>query len=150
MNKSVNYELAKLLKEKGFNEQSSCFYTKPNSKMFGLDEHGRCYPIKNNPKTLWVIGNAVTLNEKNVYLAPTIAEVVMWIYEKYDIWISVDMVFEEHQTGFWYCIRESKDTDHAITSDEYNTSTEAYEAAIQYCLNHLINRMYERNTIPKG
>ena len=42
-------------------------------------------------------------------------------------------------TSFWYCIRESKDTDHAITSDEYSSPNEAYEAAIQYCLNNLID-----------
>ena len=120
MNTPISYELAKLLKEKGFNK-----------------------PCR------WYMKDGVTLsdsNETNDYLitgyysAPTIAEVVMWLYENHGIWISVDMVFEEHQTGFWYCIRESKDTDHAITSDEYNTPTEAYEVAIQYCLKNLINQ----------
>ena len=122
MNKPVKYELAKLLKEKGFNELCSSYYLKSDIA-----------PIETNVKCS---------NNRIAYsccTAPTIAEVLMWLYEKHGIWISVDMVFEEHQTGFWYCIRESKDTDHAITSDEYSSPNEAYEAAIQYCLNNLID-----------
>ena len=89
MNTPVNFELAKLLKEKGFEEISSNFYTNPRCKMFGIDEHGRYYPIKNKAKSLWISGNAATLDSKHVYYAPTIAEVVMWLYEKHGIWIEV-------------------------------------------------------------
>ena len=71
-------------------------------------------------------------------VSPTIADVVMWLYKKHGIWISVDMVFDEHQTGFWHCIRQSKIDDIAIQSDDYLKITEAYEAAIEYTLNNLI------------
>jgi hypothetical protein len=61
----VTFEQAKLLKEKGFDEECNRFYTKPNSKLFGIDEHGRTYgPIKNKPNVLWIVGNVVALNEK--------------------------------------------------------------------------------------
>ena len=89
MNTPVNFPIAKLLKEKGFEEISSNFYTNPRCKMFGIDEHGRYYPIKNKAKSLWISGNAATLDSKHVYYAPTIAEVMYWIYSKYDIWISL-------------------------------------------------------------
>ena len=71
-------------------------------------------------------------------VSPTIADVVMRLYKKHGIWISVDMVFGEDQTGFWYCIRESKEDDFAVQSDDYGTVTEAYESAIEYVLNNLI------------
>lgn len=89
MNTPASFELAKLLKEKGFDKQCLNFYTNPRCKMFGIDEHSRYYPIKNKAKTLWISGNAATLDFKHVYYAPTIAEVVYWIYSKYDIWISL-------------------------------------------------------------
>ena len=43
----ISFETAKLAKEKGFGAECLHFYTKPNSKMFGIDECGRSYPIKN-------------------------------------------------------------------------------------------------------
>ena len=75
----------------------------------------------------------------DVPVQTTIADVVDWLYNKHGIWISVDMIFEEHQTGFWYCIRQSKVDDSDIQSeDEYPTTKETYEAAIIYTLNNLI------------
>ena len=47
----VTYEIALELKELGFDEPCfNRFYTKPQSKMFGVDEKGRNYPIKNTSK----------------------------------------------------------------------------------------------------
>lgn len=48
----TTFETAKLAKEKGFNIETLHFYTKSNSKMFGIDEKGRSYPIKNTSKKL--------------------------------------------------------------------------------------------------
>ena len=80
---------------------------------------------------------------------PTIAEVVMWIYEKYGIWISVDC---DCYGILWYAnlsVASEKNWDnidlrHEIISaskkfpNEHNSPTEAYEAAILYTLNNLI------------
>lgn len=84
----ISFETAKLAKEKGFNIDSFYFYTKPNSKVFGIDEHGRNYPIINKPKTLFVVGNAVALNIKNVYLAPTQSLLQKWLRDVHniDVW----------------------------------------------------------------
>ena len=94
MNTPVKFELAKLLKEKG-------------------------YPFE-----------FITVGElKEVPLnIPTIAEVVMWLYEKHNIWIEV--YFDGHQKNF-YIVQNGEEI-------EFNSPTEAYEAAITYCLNNLL------------
>jgi len=48
------------------------------------------------------------------------------------------MIYETSQIGFWYCIRQSKEDDKAIDSNEYPTPQKAYESAIEYTLNNLI------------
>ena len=86
MNKPINFELAKLLKEKGFHEITlQCYRT-----------------IEHTDDRLkwWKVG---TLNEPiyckladhndgyyGICSAPTIAEVVMWLYEKYGVWVVVN------------------------------------------------------------
>lgn len=149
MNTPVNFLIAKLLKEKGFEEISSNFYTNPRCKMFGIDEHGRYYPIKNKAKSLWISGNAATLDSKHVYYAPTIAEVVMWLYEKHGIWINVWSdtnlnlpKFFRPSAEWFYVINcdlsDSYDPQTGKPKQLFNSPTEAYEAAIEYTLNNLI------------
>ena len=62
-------------------------------------------------------------------------QVVEWLRVNHGIWISVDMVYETTQTGFWYSIRQSKEDDKAICSNEYPTPQEAYSAAFDYIFN---------------
>ena len=64
---------------------------------------------------------------------PTIAEVIMWLHEKYRVWISVD---PENDTDTWFhTISHNKS---GTVFGDYNSPTEAYEAAIEYCLRNLI------------
>lgn len=64
---------------------------------------------------------------------PTIAEVVMWLYEKYMIWISVD---PENDTNTWFhTISHGKST---TVFGNYSSPTEAYEAGIEHILTDLI------------
>ena len=69
---------------------------------------------------------------------PTIADVVMWLYEKHGIWISSD--FSEVDESFTYKIHliNSDNLPRIFTDCGYNSPTEAYEAAIIYTLNNLI------------
>jgi hypothetical protein len=141
MNKPITFEIAKLLKDKGIDIQCWNFYTKPNSKMFGIDEHYRNYPIKNTSKKLYTVGEHAVLNFKNLFYAPTIAEVVMWIYEKHGIWISVtkDITVNWANNYFnYYILSPNKTTGSNIGGTQPNTPTEAYLAAIEYTLNNLI------------
>jgi hypothetical protein len=132
MNNPVNFETAKLLKEKGFDVPASDCYNL-NGLLFSngwceyiADDHefdGLIYPNK--------------LKEKDV-LAPTIAEVVMWLYDKHGIWIIADpcVNFECWTPGVF----TKSDTNLGKYKGllELNTPTEAYEAAIIYTLKNLI------------
>jgi hypothetical protein len=109
MNKPISYPLAKLLKEKGFDEPCPNLYYQPE----------RCKK-------------------------PTIAEVVMWLYEKHGIWVSVsvDTLFNKGK----FCILIYKDKglgleNYPLDNTEfspYESPTEAYEVAIEYTLTKLI------------
>lgn len=78
---------------------------------------------------------------------PTIAEVVMWLYEKHGIWIKVDVAAKY----FWhpsilniedgsFKVHPSYVSQKFIEKENrmYNSPTEAYSAAIEYTLNNLI------------
>lgn len=132
MNTQISFEIAKLLKEKGFDKETLHFYTKPRSKMFGIDEHYRNYPIKNISKKLYKVGEYLVLNTENLYFAPTIAEVVMWLYEKHGIWISV-LQHTKNGKGVYF-----ESFVNSMTFSGYNSPTKAYEAAIEYTLKNLI------------
>lgn len=116
MNKEVSLKIAKLLKQKGFND----------------------FPCKGYYK----IEEFVPISLHNVaspynYLAPTIADVIMWLYETYSIWIYV----RNFETLF-FCsyILQYGDSIIAFNNDNkgYDLPAKAYEAAIEYTLNNLI------------
>lgn len=124
MNTPVKYELAKLLKEKGFDIPTLYFYLDGSLK----------YNHSIKPRNSNVLLGTLDVS------APTIAEVVMWIYEKHGIWIEVqcpDVLYElwsytvhkPHKCGN-YGSQNSFDT--------FNSPTEAYETAIEDVLNNLI------------
>ena len=112
MNTPVKFEIAKLLREKGYNEKCKLLYKD--------GELINCKPYN-------VVDNK-TFQSTRYYIAPTIAEVVMWLYEKHNIWIEV--YFDGHQKNF-YIVQNGEEI-------EFNSPTEAYEAAITYCLNNLL------------
>lgn len=73
MNKEVNFELAKLLKEKGFPQlNTGLYYTKD----------------KEHCLVGWGF-NDRTEESFAQYSAPTIAEVVMWLYEKHGVDVKI-------------------------------------------------------------
>lgn len=130
MNTPVSFELAKLLKEKEF---------KP-TKLFGYIS--KLY--NPNTKTLLAYGRTGRIDLSKAYFAPTIAEVVMWLYEKHGIWISC----ETSKLGKFNYRLSKKEESKLITVPfmfevinagyDYNSSTQAYESAIEYTLNNLI------------
>jgi len=109
MNTLVSFELARLLKEKGFNIEKQNFY---NS-----------YGQLNKDIEDFFIPR---------YEAPTISDVVMWLYEKHGIWIAVDL--DDDDT--FVCVVRSES--YVTAFDNTNTPTEAYLQAIEYTLKNLI------------
>lgn len=126
MTTTVKYPLAKLLKEKGFDNHcdkkyiAQCLWQKPNSreKYKNSEIHQNCSDVS----------------------APTIAEVVMWLYEKHGIWIDVSLnQFSKSKDLQWmYSIVFTEDCTYSHSPKSYISPTEAYEAAIEYVLTHLI------------
>lgn len=164
MNKPVSFELAKLLKEKGFDEECDYLVYEGNKYQYLKGEKYRntflsikgediVIPnekdwekqIKENPEKFdrkkW--GIKIT--------APTIADVVMWLYEKHDVWISpipdsssghqllmrkMSVHLFRYRNGLNVQTETLRNIDGNIIY--FLSPTEAYEAAIEYILNNLI------------
>jgi hypothetical protein len=123
MNTPVSFPLAKLLKEKGF--EGNYFH----------------YWNRVNYSGEWEVDTRIWDTSVDYIEAPTIADVVMWLYEKNGIWISVDVI----NNLFKYKILQIEGTvsktfgnEIRCSSFDYNSPKEAYEAAIEYTLNNLI------------
>ena len=114
----VSFEVKQLLYDKGWRYE------------LGVDETG--YRVEHSlAEQRWNEGDLT-------YLDITIAEVVMWLYEKHEIWISADTIGGEWH---WSCYRHESnfETKQLGESDNnVNSPTEAYEAAIEYTLNKLL------------
>lgn len=116
MNTPVSFELAKLLNK------------------------NKCYILSNNrynKKGTFTYSKAWSIS------APTISEVVMWLYETHDIWIMVDMTGSKkfYPRGRMIDKKGKHHVGDFKYNNErliYNSPTEAYEAAILYCLTNLI------------
>ena len=122
MNAPVNFEIAKFLKEKEFNKPCKLYY-KEDKKLY-------------EGTVKWI--NSMSLE---MISAPTITDVVMWLYEKHGIWISVvPYNDEELSQTLWEnkIIHISDDYNDCSDYTFYHSPTEAYEAAIEYTLNNLI------------
>ncbi len=145
----VSFEVAKLLKEKGFN--------------------GPCYKVwesHGDSQTLvgasWFVEGETVVNRESVdaaakqyvyeyslnnnvegYLAPTLQMTIKWLREvhNYDISICLDSYVEPYDNEYYIVIRRRKDRFEEISPCEqtyFKTYEEACEAAIKYCLENLI------------
>ena len=137
MNTLVNFELAKLLKEKMFDKPVNNYTSERDGDYFSNEKQMISY--KNYNQIC------------NIYSRPTIAEVVMWLYEKYGIWIysysvAPYILDEEEYPKIVFVSKVQKfkefdrfiDTDNGLAVNHFNSPIEAYEAAIAYTLKNLI------------
>ena len=93
MNTPVNFELAKLLKEKEYKREEGYSYVIVNTDILN-------HSVGDNYIS-YSIGSLLkySIKEKTIP-APTIAEVVMWLYEKHGIWISVEQNIYENRFDY--------------------------------------------------
>ncbi len=130
MNKEVSLKIAKLLKQKGFKDFPCNGYYKIE-EFVPISLHNVASPYN--------------------YLAPTIADVIMWLYETYDIWIQTPFSHNDIKPFCWVIsktlrnISEEEENKNCwlsgIDNDNtqgYDSPTEAAESAIEYTLNNLI------------
>lgn len=126
----VSLEVAKLLREKEFNE--ICEYEYGVPKVDGEYVLQRFFkPIKNSD----LIDEA--------YTAPTLAVAMKWLREvhNYHICISIDSYVKPYNNEYYFFIRRRKDKFEEISPCEqvfFKTYEEAAEVAIKYCLEKLI------------
>lgn len=123
-----SFEVAKLLKEKGFNEQCRAAYTN-YGKLFTTQIQQYITNILCSKGTLWDC------------TAPTLQMAMKWLREKYGIFIAInndDLDFN------WQCydlINRGSTLDPKILSESYagyKTYEEAVEAAFKFALENLI------------
>lgn len=124
MNTPVSFEIAKLLKEKGIHiETLKGYYTHGDTQLL-----------------LWVGSEHWNNQEDFLGYAPTISEVVMWLYEKHGIWVSISLnEFSEPKDLQWmYSIIFTEDCTYSHSPEAYSLPTEAYSQAIEYTLKNFI------------
>ena len=114
MNTLISFELKVLLFKKGFRYELSHSYD---------PELGGTRVNHSLAEQRWNEGDLT-------YVDITSADVVMWLYEKHGIWVSVE------QNSFIGGGKSSFISN--VERTEYNSPTEAYEAAIEYTLKNLI------------
>lgn len=80
--------------------------------------------------------NQATINGTLVF--PTIADVIMWLYKNHGIWCYPFRVKNYGEVKWYYTIETTEDILLYSPVLTFNSPTEAYEAAIKYCLTKLI------------
>ena len=133
MNTTVSFEIAKLLKEKGFDKPTIAYRQK--SAVIG-DE--KILPLSvPNHEFYWGPVDWNNYSEQVPYYSmPTIAEVVMWLYEKHGVWIVSKKV---NGLNKWFAqIYKNNSNDLCDTDIATISPAEAYTAAIGYVLTKLI------------
>ena len=137
MNAIINFSTAKLLKEKGFDEKCSHYYI---NDFQNFKHDGKLYKtsLPNDLDNENIFQYVKRTNQPHLCNAPTIAEVVMWLYEKHGIWIYASD--NSARLGFMYQIQRLKILGETnFSSDEkFETATKAYSQAIEYTLKNLI------------
>ena len=116
MNTPVSFPLAELAIQKGFDKECKEYWN--------LIEYS----------TEWIVEHRINPDSVDFMYAPTIADVCMWLYEKYMIWISVDPDNDINNTWF-HTISHGTST---TIFGNYRSPTEAYEAGIEDVLINMI------------
>lgn len=118
----VSFEVAKLLKEKGFDESTNCFYNINGNFI------GNTYYTKNS--------------YTNCYAAPTLQMAMKWLREVCNIEINVSMSALNSDNSREYMFNIFFTNERYLEPSKTKTGFKCYEkaveAAIKYCLTNLI------------
>lgn len=122
----VSFEIAKLLKGKGFNEKLLTFYITDEAKKEG------CFQL------MAFTDDKIDNNHSDYcYLAPTIQMTMKWLREVHNLWCEISPEGKE----LWYTETYSLiDEEYIPNSNSHKNESyeEACETAILYCLKNLI------------
>ena len=121
----VSFEVAKLLKEKGFNEPCFAYYSEY------IDNWKRLKIWKKSARTYDTVRNP------GYILVSTIQMAMKWLREVHNIVIEITSVWIE-SFGYNYIARIVVEGESKKSLKHYNHHEEACEAAIKYSLENLI------------
>ena len=130
----VSFKLAKLLKRKKYKNTTPNKLRRNYYNYLGILNGDMTEYI-----TAYIAKNKKDIRRFTTIDAPTIGEVVDWLFEEHLLWISVDYNPENGQ--YFYCIRRKLyrlKLNNKTIYYNHDSLIELYEAAITYCLNKLI------------
>jgi len=130
----VSFEIAKLLKEKGFDELTGFVYSE-NGELMKLSDFGVRY-LSNNDCDDYPHWQFPFEGVTSIVSAPTLQMVMKWLREK-EIFVEVTHTLFSSPHKYQYSIFRTE-PEFYITSDEHKSYEEACNAAIEYCLKNLI------------
>ena len=120
----VNFEVAKLLKEKGFDAQSPMIYTADSKLIYTSVKYHNMYAVTNK-----------YLEHYTDIIAPSQTMAMKWLREVHNIFLSIQQHMDMSYVWYAYVNGAAKGCDR---ESHNNTYEEACEAAIKYCLENLI------------
>ena len=115
-----SFEVAKLLKEKGFNEQCRNYYVKEYDKWIHRNTYEYNYFNLQMPR--W----------KDCYSCPTHQMAMAWLRENGIIIEILHVTSKPVNDGWFYSYQKNNDSETNLI--EYPSYEEAVEAALKYCL----------------
>ena len=121
-----SYEVAKLLKEKGFDERCRSWYSYYGDS---YDSHEEGCKMCNSDCI------------KNTFMAPTQAMAMKWLREVHGLFVSIGNDDLDYNWQIFDINDRTKDLDPTCLTESYagyRKYEQACEAAIKYCLEHLI------------
>ena len=121
----VSYETAKLLKEKGFDE--NCFRSYVKDKLTVSQGFNNSYYT-----TMYSDARYRPMS------APTIQMVMKWLREEHDLHIDIFVTYKDGIPHYQWSVDNLKTQDTISETPCCNTYEEAVEATIKYCLKNLI------------
>ena len=125
----VSFEIAKLLKEKGFDEYCWCWYEEDGYLRESNDDFG----VQSNSD------HVVDDDEFNCS-APTPQMAMKWLMEVHKIFIEISVSIDLNGKYHYRYFILNKECKYVIDIEDqmFDTYEEACEAAIKYCLENLI------------
>ena len=151
LNKIVDFSNAKLLKEKGFDRKCSHYYI---NDFMNFKHDGILYKtdLPKDCDNENIFHYVERTKQPHLCNAPTIAEVIMWLYDKHEIWIQTPFSHNDPKPFCWSInktIRNISEEDEdkncwlsGVDTEDingWNSPAQASEKAIYYALNNLLD-----------
>lgn len=141
----VNFKIAKLLKEKGFDEMCQKVYMHNGQLLWAqIFMEGESFVNNKHIELVANYNDWANTQGEYAYLCPTLQRVKKWLNEKYGIFIQVCLIpyttitMEQKYYFIKLYINRRWKSFQELDEMRFATPEKAEERAIEYCLEHLI------------